>query len=49
VIHVGDIKIVPVGDNLGAFTAFFDEGVHLTDTDSAATDMGLADEIVYDT
>lgn len=27
---------------------FFDEGVHLTDADSAATDVGLAHQIVCD-
>ena len=46
VIHVGHVEIVPIRNSLWFFTAFFDEGVHLTDADSAATDVGLAHEIV---
>ena len=41
-------RVVSIGNCFGVFTAFFDEGVHLTDADSPATDMGLAQEIVCD-
>jgi hypothetical protein len=48
VVHVSYVEVVPISDGLGAFTVFFDEGVHLTDADSAATDVGFAQEFVCD-
>ena len=48
VVHVSYIEIVPIGNGLGVFTAFFDEGVHLANADSAAADMGLAQEFPCD-
>ncbi len=48
VVHVSYVKIVPIGNSFGAFTAFFDEGVHLADADSTASNMGLAHQLVCD-
>jgi len=48
VIHVSYVEIVSIGNCFRIFTALFDEGVHLMDTDSAAANMGLAQEIVCD-
>ncbi len=48
VIHVSDVEVVPIGNSLGVFTTFFDEGVHLTDADPAATNVRLAHQLVCD-
>jgi hypothetical protein len=48
VIHVGHVEVVPIGNSLGVFTTFFDEGVHLTDADPATTHMRFAHQIVCD-
>jgi len=48
VIHVSHVEIVPIGNCFRIFTALFDEGIHLPDADSAAANMGLAQEIVCD-
>jgi hypothetical protein len=48
VVHVSYVEIVPISDGFGGFPTFFDEGVHLTDADSAAPNMGLAHQFVCD-
>ena len=48
VVHVSYVEIVPIGNGLGVFTSVFDEGVHLPDADSTATNVGLAHELACD-
>lgn len=48
VIDIGHVEVVSIGNGFGVFTALFDEGVHLTDADSAAADMGFAHQIAFD-
>jgi hypothetical protein len=48
VVHVSYVEIVPIGNSLGVFITSFDEGVHLADADSAASNVGLAHQLVCD-
>jgi len=48
VIDIGHIEIVSISDCLGILTAFFDEGVHLTDADSTPPNVGFGHQIVFD-